>query len=284
MKQTKVSSKYCLRCNRALPLNQFYPNKGWGDQRYHDAWCRDCAVKYSIDKESAMQYFYDNNRVWKDSLWHTAAKKAQYALAGNPEFAKKSPSERSAMESKAAARQVFSLMNLPQYYEYVDNVSDMAKDPYDPDDAEAEPIRYDTTWRGYYTDEQVEALESIYAQYEEDFVLDNVNLRDYARKVAKASLNADIAEDKFRRGKISAGEYKEAQKIFDDLSKSSNFAACRRKPGESSGMGNLGEIIMRLEVSGRLNENGYQFPEDDIDHIIHDFRHTLKSIGAAGQL
>jgi len=50
-----------------------------------------------------------------------------------------------------------------------------------------------------------------------------------------------------RRGEISASEYKEAQRIFDDLSKSSNFAACRRKPGEASGMGSLGEIIMRLE-------------------------------------
>ena len=127
-------------------------------------------------------------------------------------------------------------------------------------------------------------MEDIYSQYEEDFVLDNVNIRDYARKVAKASLNADIAEDKMRRGQLSAGEYKEAQRIFDDLSKSSNFAACKRKPGEASGMGSLGEIIMRLEVSGALNTNGFTFPEDDIDKVVRDFCHTLRAVGIEGQL
>ena len=87
-----------------------------------------------------------------------------------------------------------------------------------------------------------------------------------------------------RRGEISAGDYKEAQKIFDDLSKSSNFAACRRKPGESSGLGSLGEIILRLETSGELNVQGVTFEPDDIDKIIADFRHTLTAAGAEGFL
>ena len=72
--------------------------------------------------------------------------------------------------------------------------------------------------------------------------------------------------------------------MFDNLSKSSNFAACRRKPGESSGLGNLGEIILRVELSGALNENPYNFPEDQIDQIIHDFEHTLVAVGARGDL
>ena len=284
MKTTNVSSKYCLRCNRVLPLNQFYPNKMWGDQRYHDAWCKDCVGKYCVDKESVKQYFYDNNRMWKDSIWDTALKKAQYVLATDATYINKATSstKREEIEKRTAAKQVFSLMNLSQNYSYVDNVSELAKDPYEPVEEE-KPLRYNTLWRGYYTDDQIASLEEIYSQYEEDFVLDNVNLRDYARKVAKASLNADIAEDKFRRGKLSAGEYKEAQKIFDDLSKSSNFAACRRKPGESSGMGTLGEIIMRLEISGLLNENGFTFPEDDIDKISADFRHTIRSVGIQEQ-
>lgn len=176
-------------------------------------------------------------------------------------------------------------MNLGPFYYFTDTVGggDGQPAPKAKDEDSAQ-LKYNKEWRGYFTDEQVEALEDIYAKYEEDFVLDNVNIKDYARKVAKASLNADIAEDRMRRGKISAGEYKEAQKIFDDLSKSSNFAACRRKPGESSGMGSLGEIIMRLEVAGELKENGFTFPEDDVDLIIKDFRHTLRSVGLDGQL
>lgn len=139
-------------------------------------------------------------------------------------------------------------MNLANVYCYTENIKNNGAETFVAPVQEEEKgpaLTYNKKWRGNFTDEQIEALEDIYSQYEEDFVLDNVNIRDYARKVAKASLNADIAEDRMRRGEISASDYKEAQKIFDDLSKSSNFAACRRKPGDSSGLGSLGEIIQR---------------------------------------
>jgi len=131
-------------------------------------------------------------------------------------------------------------MNLVAFYGYVENVGEDGEfipEKQSSDEDEKDKRSYNRKWGGYFSKEEIEALEDTYSQYEEDFVLDNVNIRDYARKVAKASLNADIAEDKMRRGQISASEYKEAQRIFDDLSKSSNFAACRRKPGEASGMG-----------------------------------------------
>lgn len=217
-------------------------------------------------------------------------KKAQYILATNPEYIdpKAGDKKRNKLANGAATRAFFSMMNMRQFYCYVENVADDGSFAEEQDggiekigDNGKTPV-YNKTWGGYFTDEQIETLDDRYAQYEEDFVLDNVNIRDYARKVVKASLNADIAEDKMRRGEISASEYKEAQKIFDDLSKSSNFAACKRKPGEASGMGSLGEIIVRLEIDGKLNENGFTFPEDDIDRIIQDFNHTLEAVGAKG--
>ena len=82
-----------------------------------------------------------------------------------------------------------------------------------------------------------------------------------------------------RRGQGTPTDYKEAQKIFDDLSKSSNFAACRRKPGESSGMGSLGEIILRLETQGYLDENPYTFPDDDVDKVVQAYKYTLQAVG-----
>ena len=279
---TKVSSKLCLRCNRVLPLTQFYPNKGWANHLYHDAWCKECAARYCGDKEKLKKYFFENNRMWKEAMWESAQAKAQHLLATNEEYLNPHTASKRKTElmDRTTAKQVFSIMNLAQYYSYQENTKEEATDTTDEEEGQA--LKFNTVWRGYFTDEQIAALEELYSQYEEDFVLDNVNIRDYARKVAKASLNADIAEDRMRRGKIPASEYKEAQKIFDDLSKSSNFAACRRKPGESSGMGTLGEIIMRLEVSGQLNENGFNFPEDDVDRITADFRHTLRAIGTQG--
>lgn len=259
MRKTPVASKLCVRCNRVLPLGEFYPNKSWKAQRYHDAWCKECVGQFCKDVETLKQYCYDNNRQWKDSFWDSALKKAQYVLAADAEYInpKTSNKKKKEIEGRTAARQFFGMMNLVPIYGYVENVgedgvfvSDFKLDE-DEEQIERQIKRtYNPKWGGNFSKDEIKYLEDVYSQYEEDFVLDNVNTRDYARKVAKASLNADIAEDKMRRGIISASEYKEAQKIFDDLSKSANFAACRRKPGESSGFGSLGETILRLEVSG----------------------------------
>ena len=292
MAKAKVGSKLCIRCNRVLPFADFYPNKQWRVQSYRDAWCKDCVADHCHDLESQKEYCHDNNRRWEDSYYDSAMKKAQYVLATNAEYIdpKTSSKKRELIAGRTAARQFFSMMNMANFYCYVENIGEdripapVEESKSDDSSAAQTKMTFNKKWRGYFTDEQIEALEDIYAQYEEDFVLDNVNIRDYARKVAKASLNADIAEDRMRRGEISAGDYKEAQKIFDDLSKSSNFAACRRKPGESSGLGSLGEIILRLETSGELNVQGVTFEPDDIDKIIADFRHTLTAAGAEGFL
>lgn len=143
---------------------------------------------------------------------------------------------------------------------------------------------YSRVWRGTYTPEQIEMLDEQYAKLENDFELDDENRRDYARKVIRASLNADIAEDKYRRGEISLKEYKDAANLFDNLSKSSEFAACKRKPGETSGMGSLGEIILQVELSGALNERKDEFPPDQIDAILNDFYHAFVAAGIRGEI
>lgn len=146
-------------------------------------------------------------------------------------------------------------MNLRQFYVFVENVRKDGTfaeemDDNDGDEMLDEKPHFSKEWGGYYTDQQIEIMNDKYERYEDDFVLDNVSIQDYARKVVKASLNADIAEQKYRRGDIGLTEYRDALRVFDDLSKSSNFAACRRKPGEAAGLGSLGEIILRIEVDG----------------------------------
>lgn len=286
-----ASAKLCIRCNRLLPFENFYPNKEWRSQQYRDAWCKECAAKYANTKEGVQRYCYENNRLWKESFWDSAVKKSKYILANNQEYlsSKCTEKKKREIEEQTASRQFFGMINMSQFYNYVENIGEDGK-PLNKllDDGtveeESKPPKYNKKWRGYFTDDEVESMEETYAQYEEDFVLDSENMRDYARKVVKASLSADIAEDNYRRGKITASEYKEAQRIFDDLSKSANFAACKRKPGETSGMGSLGEIIMRIELNGELNENGFTFPPDDVDKIIADFRHTLEAVGTEGRL
>ena len=40
-KEKRVPSKLCVRCGKVKPLNEFYGNKNWASQSFHDAWCRD---------------------------------------------------------------------------------------------------------------------------------------------------------------------------------------------------------------------------------------------------
>ena len=284
MPKRKIASKLCIRCNRILPLEKFSTNKLWASQQYRDAWCTECTREFCVDEETVKQYCFQNNRKFKEKAWEAAKKKAAYDLANNKVWLNPlTPPERKAKEeSLANARAFLVIKNNAYAYEYEENlrVTDSTRDEVVHEfSSEEDKPYYDKVWRGWFTKDQVEMLDEIYAKYEEDFVLDNINIQDYARKVAKASLNADIAEDRMRRGQGTPTEYKEAQKIFDDLSKSSNFAACRRKPGESTGMGSLGEIILRLETQGYLDENPYIFPDDDIDKVIAAYQYTLEAVG-----
>lgn len=284
MAKKKIASKLCIRCNRIMPLEKFSANKLWASQQYRDAWCTECAKKYCVDEETVRRYCYENNRKFKENAWEAAKKKAKYDLANNKVWLNPltSPEDKKKEEDLATARSFLVLKNMAYAYEYEENlrVADSSDDAvaHEFTEEKNKPY-YDKVWQGWFTPEQVEWMEEKYAQYSEDFVLDNVNMQDYTRKVIKASLNADLAEDRMRRGQGTASDYKEAQKIFDDLSKSSNFAACRRKPGESAGMGSLGEIILKLETQGYLDENPYTFPDDDIDKVIQAYKYTLESIG-----
>lgn len=203
----KAPGKKCIRCNRTLPLDDFYPNRMWASQMYRDAWCKDCARKFVHTREDLGKYCFENNRKIKDVAWEAAKKKAQYSLANNKKYIDPATpaEERAKIEEEAISQAFFQIMNMVYAYEYEENVmvskTDQSREAVahefsNPND---KPV-YDTTWRGWFTPTEIKMLEDIYAQYDQDFVLDNVNIRDYARKVAKASLNADIAEDQMRRG------------------------------------------------------------------------------------
>ena len=193
------------------------------------------------------------------------------------------------MEWPSILKQFFALMNLMGFYRFVDNQvaypgkpNSISKEDQEREEDDAKQAIYSSRWKGYFTPKQIEALEEIYAQYERDFDLSDISLQDYAMKVSKASFHADHVYDQMRRGNASISEYKEAQKIFDDLSKSANFAACRRKPGETTGMGSLGEIILRIEGTGKLNIQGDIWPQDSVDAAINDYRHTIIAAGRDG--
>lgn len=290
-KEADTPRKLCIRCDKVKPLTAFYPNRDWESQAYHDAWCRDCAQHYVANLEDLKKYCAHNNRMFCEEAYQTAVKKAKYALASNAEYisTRVSKKRKDELEAKTTVNQYFTCMNLKPFYRYVDNISDegsfiptyangvvIAENALTDEDRRVE---YSKEWCGWFEKWQLDRLNDLFDRYENDFDLRDVNIQDYVRKACKASLNADIAEDKMRRGEITVREYKDTQQIFDSYSLSSGLAASKRKPGDNTGLDNLGKIIYDIEVTGILATRQVVFPPDDVDRIIAEFRHTDVAIG-----
>lgn len=141
---------------------------------------------------------------------------------------------------------------------------------------------YSKVFNGKFTPEELEYLEDYYQKLDDDFNLDTENLRDYARKLAKASLQADKAQSDFGLGKCDFDVVKDAIAQFDTLSKSANFAACKRKPGENTGMSSFSEIALKLETSGFPGTRKIEWPQDDVDRTIDEFRHIAAALQLEG--
>lgn len=138
---------------------------------------------------------------------------------------------------------------------------------------------YSEEFNGYFKPAEITYLEKYYRGLETDFDLSDTNLRDIAKKLCKASLQADKAQDDYMAGRCDFSVVKEAMALFDLLSKSGNFAACKRKPGESAGITSWSEIALQLETTGHPCTKQIEWPKDDVDIVIDEFRHIVEAIG-----
>ena len=99
-KEKRIPSKLCVRCGKVRALNEFYANRGWESQSFHDAWCRECAMKHCTDRESLQAYCWYNNRRWSEELYEGAVKKAMYTLANDPVYLDSNNSKKSAGQQR----------------------------------------------------------------------------------------------------------------------------------------------------------------------------------------
>ena len=291
----RTAKKRCIHCNKVWDITEFLPNRAWGAQQNCDLYCRQCTRAMVVDKTSLRKYMWENNRLYSETIWEVAVNKAKRVLANNAEYNKKSlpASRRKEIEDQVTAAQALSLINLAQYYHYNDNADPTGNlAPFDEgspngsivdtvDGAEAltDSRKYwDAVWNGTYTKRELDYLNNYYDRLQDSFSLDDISAQDYARKVAKASLEADTRYTLMRDGKISSKEWREAQDVFDSLSKSSALTAAQRKDRGNESNKVLCEIIQEIEVNHHAMIPQVSFPPDDIDRILEDFRHTEKSI------
>lgn len=287
MASKKTPIKMCLRCREVKPVTEFYKNNGWAEQSYADTICRECAKAEVIDKETARRYCWQNNRLWSDAMWNAARKKADYVLANNEEYlsGRTSKQRKAEIEDRTTAMQFFSVMNAKSMYNYCDNGGEVGVKEFDPnslagttfDDgmmADEDERVYSREWGGMFSRRELQYLDDHYGQLQENFVLDNINIQDYARQVAKASLETRIQYERMRKGDGSMQEWKDALDMFDKMSKSAKFAECQRKETANGNMSSLSQIIMDIELNHFNEMPQVTFPPDDVDRILADFGYT----------
>lgn len=286
---SKPKTKICAHCGAAKSITDFYGNKGWEEQLKYDIWCKACVNKCTT-KEQMKEYFWENNRAWTESIWNSAVRRAENLARMNTVYQNANEERRKVILEKLACQQIPVTMQSNSLYKY------------EPHDKDGERISYKEAISNGLLDKEEDPNERIYSQkfngnfrphelvYLENYYenlggddLDTENLRDYVKKLAKASLQADKAQDDYAAGRCDFSVVKDALALFDMLSKSSNLAACKRKASDTFQTTSWSEISMALETNGHPCTRKIEWEKDDVDRTIDEFRYIVQAMGFDGE-
>ena len=286
------TTKMCTCCHQVRSISEFYSNREWTEQLGKDAWCKSCAGK-ATTKDELRKYFWENNREWSDKFWDSCYKKAELAASKNKVYQKTTDERRESILQRLACQNVLKSMQIN--YKFVDNSKDINVTTYEEakeagkiiditphlSDQKADPNikTYSPEFNGDFKPSELAYLQHFYAGLEEDFDLNDISLRDNAKKLAKASLLVDKVQNDYMAGRCDFSVVKDAVAQYDLLMKTGNFAACKRKPGDKAGLGSWSELTFKLESSGYPCTRKIEWPKDDVDKTIEEYRHIVTAIG-----
>lgn len=139
------------------------------------------------------------------------------------------------------------------------------------------PLIYSEEWMGEYTQADLDRLNRYYNDLNNDYKIVTVNHRDYARKIAKASLMMDKAYDDMLKGVSGADKlYANAKDIFDSLSKSAKFSEDKRSINDV-GISSFSKIVSMVESHNWIPE--YVPKDKDVyDELLDALRVIGKSL------
>ena len=280
----KTQTKLCLHCGRVKALSDYYQNRDWDEQLGKDVWCKDC-VNRCTTKDEIREYFWENHREWTERIWEMAQKKAEALAAKNITYQKTTDERRKLILSRLICQQIPTVMQTQ--YQYVDPTKDGKSLSYAEAKESGQIVEetdpnvkvYDEVFNGYFTQAQLTYLRNYYKHLDDDFTLDTENLKDYARKLSKASLQADKAQDDYAAGRCDFSVVKDALGQFDLLSKSAQFAQCKRKLKEEAGVNSFGEMVLYLETHGHPCTKPVEWSQDDVDLATAELNHIIRAIG-----
>lgn len=132
-------------------------------------------------------------------------------------------------------------------------------------------------WQGEYTASEIEYLDKYLKNLEADFKIETTTQKDYAKKIAKTSLETDKAMAKMLKGDPEAEKkYNNLVATFDKLNKTAKFAESERSRTDVA-LGNFGKVFEAVEEHNWVPT--YE-PEDKdmFDKLLDQFSNINKSL------
>ncbi|OMD67459.1 hypothetical protein [Paenibacillus odorifer] len=252
----KLKCNMCEKEYSVITGNYYnHKNKFVSSERF--PLCKGCIDKYIGDKESAghkervIEILKELNQPFLPDLW-----------------------ENSKCNFNKSTSNYIRNIGLPQYKEMTFSDSVIERKSVSNDEEYEEG--YSEKWRGTYPAEDIEFLNNYLSGLMKDFKIINTSHMDYARKICKASLHMDKCFDEMSSAVSGADKrYESAKKIFDDLSKSANFAESSRNKDLS--VGSLSKIVDQVENGTYVYKH---VPEDQdlYDRLLINKIHVEKSL------
>lgn len=284
----KPKTHKCLKCGQTKPITDFYQNSGWTDNDCVDKWCIAC-FKALRSQSEVREYFWENNREWSDQLWESAVLTAQKKLETSAPYRNGTPERRAQLVISATLSVLPTNMNKSMYsylkkkpaeqnLTYQEAVTAGILPPDRSEDDNPLAKKYSEFFNGNFNEKELQYMQNYYDKLDSKLNFDDENIRDYARKCARLSMIADRAMDDYVAGRCSFADVKDATAQFDTLSKSANFAACKRKEEEKASITSWSEMTAKLESSGHPCTRKIEWPEDSVDRTINEYRHIVSSL------
>ena len=140
-----------------------------------------------------------------------------------------------------------------------------------------EKLIYSDKWLGDYSEKDIAYLDKYYEGLNRDYKILTENHRDYARKIAKASLQMDKCFNDMINGVEGADiKYKNAREAFDTLSKSAKFSESTRSVNDV-GISSFSKITEMVENHNWIPEHK-PIEKDDIDKLLDYLSTITKSL------
>lgn len=253
----------CDKMGKHLSLDDFYKSRS--EAMPHHPYCKDCVNKM-VDV-SNLQTVYDILKVldtpfimdvWNDVCKHSASNHLG-AYLREINFNKK---------SKYAN------------FRFKDSIYELSEESTPANivqEAIAEENKWDDEWQGFYSRSDLKYLNDYYNGLQDDFKIITTNHKDYARKIAQASLSQNKAYQKLLAGEEGADiAYEKATKLFDMLSKSAQFAESQRGANDVA-LGCFGRVFDAVEKHNWV-PTYTPTDEDMYDKLLKQFSNIERSL------